>query len=320
MDFVFYFCLLVCWNHSNGHGQRLRLDRISCFLINKSISLQLMTLPRELLIGFSRTSLETMGGFMLAPVKTSFRSRATVLLRGEYIWIIHVIQILLQFMVVQQRQVSEQFFFFNLCRRIVLTLFSCLCTWLIFSWLCHCDINLWEASYLQIYLVAENRVLKIYPLRIGTSEGAVEVFFGQWHGTEGAGEIIGISASISTSCVLITVKNRGLFAYRLHGQLLWSAGPVLYQHGYRQGCRKNITGCYFTSPPVIDQCEASIFVSSINHSSSFLFFFFLDLVFFLSKHDLSWRSLILWGRYIRYRFVVLILSGSRILAHLEVDL
>ncbi|XP_051118946.1 protein GAMETE EXPRESSED 3 isoform X3 [Andrographis paniculata] len=41
---------------------------------------------------------------------------------------------------------------------------------------------------------------------------------------------------------------------------MWSAGPVLYRHGYRQGCRKNITKCYFTSMPIIDHCEASIFV------------------------------------------------------------
>ena len=64
--------------------------------------------------------------------------------------------------------------------------------------------------YLQIYLVAENKVLKIYPLRIGTNEAPVEVFF------ECAEEIIGIAASLSSSCVLINVKNRGLFAYRLY--------------------------------------------------------------------------------------------------------
>ncbi|KAG6396174.1 hypothetical protein SASPL_142316 [Salvia splendens] len=105
-----------------------------------------------------------------------------------------------------------------------------------------------------IYLVAENKVLKVYPLRIGTNEAPVEVFF------ECAEEIVGIAASLSSSCVLINAKNRGLFAYRLYGQLFWSAGPVLYQHGYRQGCRRNVTDCYFTSAPVIDQCEASIFM------------------------------------------------------------
>lgn len=118
-------------------------------------------------------------------------------------------------------------------------------------------------SMWQIYLVAENRVLKISPLRIGTGESPVEVFFGpRQGGEEGPGKILGISASLSSSCVLITVQNQGLFAYRLHRQLIWSAGPVLCLHGYRQGCRKNITDCYFTSPPSIDHCEASIFMSN----------------------------------------------------------
>ncbi|KAM7516626.1 hypothetical protein LguiA_006209 [Lonicera macranthoides] len=109
----------------------------------------------------------------------------------------------------------------------------------------------------KLYLVAENRVLKISTRNIGSSEFAVELFFGPE-----PGEIIGLSVSTSSSCVLINVKNRGLFAYRLHGQLLWSAGPVLYQSGYRQGCRKNVTECYFTSVPVIDHCEASIYMSN----------------------------------------------------------
>ncbi|KAL0450229.1 UNVERIFIED_CONTAM: protein GAMETE EXPRESSED 3 [Sesamum latifolium] len=122
--------------------------------------------------------------------------------------------------------------------------------------------NICKANYWQIYLVAENRVLKIYPLRIGTPEPAVEVFFGPGQGTEVQGEIIGISTSIFSSCVVINVKNQGLFAYRLYGQLLWRAGPVLNQHGYLQGCRNNITECHFTSVPVIDHCEASIYISN----------------------------------------------------------
>ncbi|KAL0377833.1 UNVERIFIED_CONTAM: protein GAMETE EXPRESSED 3 [Sesamum radiatum] len=122
--------------------------------------------------------------------------------------------------------------------------------------------NICKANYCQIYLVAENRVLKIYPLRIGTSEPAVEVFFGPGQDTNVQGEIIGVSASIFSSCVVINVKNQGLFAYRLYGQLLWRAGPVLNQHGYLQGCRNNITECHFTSVPVIDHCEASIYISN----------------------------------------------------------
>ncbi|KAL0332274.1 UNVERIFIED_CONTAM: protein GAMETE EXPRESSED 3 [Sesamum calycinum] len=122
--------------------------------------------------------------------------------------------------------------------------------------------NICKANYWQIYLVAENRVLKIYPLRIGTSEPALEVFFGPGQGTEEPGEIIGISASIFSSCVIINLKNQGLFAYRLYGQLMWTAGPVLNQHGYLQGCTYNITECHFTSVPVIDHCEASIYISN----------------------------------------------------------
>ncbi|KAL3833434.1 hypothetical protein ACJIZ3_008170 [Penstemon smallii] len=123
------------------------------------------------------------------------------------------------------------------------------------DYMCNSNIAPVHGGSRKLYLVAENRVLKIHPLKIGTSDPAVEVFFGP-------GEIIGLSVSISSSCVLISVQNRGLFAYRLHGQLIWSAGPVLYQHGYRQGCRKNITDCYFTSVPVIDHCESSIYISN----------------------------------------------------------
>lgn len=131
------------------------------------------------------------------------------------------------------------------------------------NYTCNANIAPVHGGSSKIYLVAENRVLKISPLRIGTGEAPVEVFFGQRQGgEEGPGKILGISASLSSSCVLITVQNRGVFAYRLHGQLIWSVGPVLYQHGYRQGCRKNITDCYFTSPPAIDHCEASIFMSN----------------------------------------------------------
>ncbi|XP_027771376.1 protein GAMETE EXPRESSED 3 [Solanum pennellii] len=112
----------------------------------------------------------------------------------------------------------------------------------------------------KIYVIAEDRVLKINPLNVGSSETAVELFFGSEY--ERLGDIVGLAVSISSSCVLINVKNRGLFAYRLQGKLYWSVGPVLYQHGYRQGCRKNITECYFSSVPVIDHCEASIYISN----------------------------------------------------------
>ena len=103
-------------------------------------------------------------------------------------------------------------------------------------------------------MVEENRVLKINPLN-NDPYSTVQEFFGPE-----PGEIIGLAVSVSSSCVIINVRNRGLFAYRLQGQLLWTAGPVLYQHGYRQGCRKNISDCYFSSNPVIDHCEANIYV------------------------------------------------------------
>ncbi|KAK1383845.1 Gamete expressed [Heracleum sosnowskyi] len=108
-----------------------------------------------------------------------------------------------------------------------------------------------------LYVVAENRVMKINLGNIGTSESALEVFFGPE-----SGEIIGLSVSTSISCIVINVKNRALFAFRLHGKPLWNAGPVIYQNGYRQGCRRSTTNCYFTSVPVIDQCEASIYISN----------------------------------------------------------
>ncbi|KAK4706589.1 hypothetical protein R3W88_033852 [Solanum pinnatisectum] len=106
----------------------------------------------------------------------------------------------------------------------------------------------------------KDRVLKINPLNVGSSELAVELFFGSEY--ERLGHIIGLAVSISSSCILINVKNRGLFAYRLQGKLYWSVGPVLYQHGYRQGCRKDITECYFSSVPMFDHCEASIYISN----------------------------------------------------------
>ncbi|KAJ7974209.1 Protein GAMETE EXPRESSED 3 [Quillaja saponaria] len=114
----------------------------------------------------------------------------------------------------------------------------------------------------KIYLVAENRVVKINFHNIGTAEPASEVFFGPGPGEEAQVEIIGITVSTLSSIVFISIKNRGLFAYMMHGHLLWSAGPVLYQFGYRQGCGKNATDCYFASVPFLDQCEANVYISN----------------------------------------------------------
>lgn len=124
----------------------------------------------------------------------------------------------------------------------------------------HCtNVNFLQTIW-KIYVVAENRILKINLLNIGTSQPAAEVFLGLQPDKEGNGEIIGLSASTLVSSIFINIKGRGLFAYTTLGKLLWSAGPVIDQFGYRQGCRKNATDCYFTSVPVIDQCEASIYV------------------------------------------------------------
>ncbi|XVF25229.1 hypothetical protein REPUB_Repub13aG0195200 [Reevesia pubescens] len=113
----------------------------------------------------------------------------------------------------------------------------------------------------KIYLIAENRVLQINTMKVGTSEPAIQIFFGPEPGQQDGDEIVGLAVSTLCSSVFINVKNRGLFAYLMRGQLLWSAGPVLDQYGYRQGCRKDIADCYFASVPVIDQCEASVYVS-----------------------------------------------------------
>ncbi|KAK5793574.1 protein GAMETE EXPRESSED 3 [Gossypium arboreum] len=113
----------------------------------------------------------------------------------------------------------------------------------------------------KIYLIAENRVLRINIMKIGTSEPAVQVLFDPGPGQRGD-EIVGIAVSTLCSSVIINVKNRGLFSYLMRGQLLWSVGPVIDQYGYRQGCWKNVSDCYFASAPVIDQCEASVYISN----------------------------------------------------------
>ena len=94
--------------------------------------------------------------------------------------------------------------------------------------------------YFQIYLVAENRVLKINSFNIGSSKPAAEVFFDPVPGQEELIEIIGLSVSTLSSSVFINIKNRGLFAYTTRGQLLWSVGPVSYRFGYQQIGRAHV--------------------------------------------------------------------------------
>ncbi|GAU45592.1 hypothetical protein TSUD_285610, partial [Trifolium subterraneum] len=113
-----------------------------------------------------------------------------------------------------------------------------------------------------IYLVAENRLLKIDYGNIGISEPTVEVFFGPAPGQKAEAEIIGLSVSTLSSSVFINIKNRGLFAYLSRGRLLWSLGPTLYQFGYRQGCKKNLTDCHFASVPIANS-EGELYCLSV---------------------------------------------------------
>ncbi|KAL2895923.1 Protein GAMETE EXPRESSED 3 [Bienertia sinuspersici] len=115
---------------------------------------------------------------------------------------------------------------------------------------------------LQVYILAENKVLRINSSSVGTSAPSVELFYGNVSTVERSDEILGLSASMLTSSVYINIKNKGLFAFSLRGRLRWSAVPVLNLFGYYQGCKKNVTGCYFTSYPVIDSCESSVYISN----------------------------------------------------------
>ncbi|MQL82828.1 hypothetical protein Taro_015304 [Colocasia esculenta] len=114
----------------------------------------------------------------------------------------------------------------------------------------------------KVFLIAEDRVLKVKPLNIGTPEPVVEIFYGPNSTIGGSGEIIGLSISISLSALFITVKDRGVFAFRLRGDPMWSAGPVLHRFGYPQGCKNNLTDCHFNSAPVVDQCEGTLYISN----------------------------------------------------------
>ncbi|KAI3907666.1 hypothetical protein MKW98_016310 [Papaver atlanticum] len=127
---------------------------------------------------------------------------------------------------------------------------------------CYVDIPPIQDEFGKIYLVAENKILKINPPSVRNPESTFEIFFGDMLTTEGSNKIAGMAVSVISSLMFITVENRGLFAYRLRGQRLWSAGPVLYRSGYRLGCKRNVTDCHFTSTPVVDQCEGSVYISN----------------------------------------------------------
>ncbi|XP_056696594.1 protein GAMETE EXPRESSED 3 isoform X2 [Spinacia oleracea] len=114
----------------------------------------------------------------------------------------------------------------------------------------------------KVYIIAENKVLRINSLSVVASDPAVELLFGNETTGGTSDEILGLSASMLTSSVYVNIKNKGFFAYSLRGRLRWSALPVLNQFGYSQGCNKNVTDCYFTSSPVFDSCESSVYISN----------------------------------------------------------
>uniref|UniRef100_A0ACD5W1F0 Uncharacterized protein n=1 Tax=Avena sativa TaxID=4498 RepID=A0ACD5W1F0_AVESA len=116
----------------------------------------------------------------------------------------------------------------------------------------------------KIYLVVEdNKVIKISPQNRETSTPTLEVFFSHSSAPGRSEEIIGLSTSSSYSSLFITIANRGLFSFSLReGKLLWSAGPVIDRFGYRLGCKGNISGCYFSSAPVVDQCEGTLYITN----------------------------------------------------------
>ena len=70
---------------------------------------------------------------------------------------------------------------------------------------------------MQVYLIADNRILVIKYGRIVVVEPEAEGFFGPRPGEPVEAEIIGLSVSTSGSTVYINVKKRGLFAYHSHG-------------------------------------------------------------------------------------------------------
>ncbi|RCV26096.1 hypothetical protein SETIT_5G218300v2 [Setaria italica] len=111
-----------------------------------------------------------------------------------------------------------------------------------------------------VYLVAEDKVIKVTPPNAHTAKPASEVFF-SYNATPGRSEqIIGMSVSGSYSSLFLTIRNRGLFVFSLQGELQWSLGPVLDWFGHRLGCEGNVSGCYFDSAPVLDHSGGAIYI------------------------------------------------------------
>ncbi|WZZ22283.1 protein GAMETE EXPRESSED 3 [Brassica rapa] len=111
------------------------------------------------------------------------------------------------------------------------------------------------SGFNQMLVLTENRILRIDFPRNGT-KSEPETFF------DPGETILGFAVSISSSSVYITVKDHGLYAYNMLRQQLWIAEPKTERFGYRLGCQKDYENCKFDSGPVIDSCEASIYISN----------------------------------------------------------
>ena len=148
---------------------------------------------------------------------------------------------------------------------VALLVLSMLCTSVSFGLLFLSSALTTIFNCLQVYIIAENQVLSINVRSHGTSHPIVVLFWGNASTQETSKEVLGLSTSMSTSSVYINIKNEGLFAYSNRGKLRWNALPVLNQFGYSQGCQKNVTNCYFTSSPIIDSCENSVYVCMYVH-------------------------------------------------------
>lgn len=109
--------------------------------------------------------------------------------------------------------------------------------------------------------MAENKVIKVTPRNVRTAEPALEVFFSRNATSGRSEEIIGLAISGRYSSLFLTISNLGFFAFSLRGELQWSVGPALNLFDYRIGCKRNVSGCYFDSAPVLDQCEGVLYVS-----------------------------------------------------------
>ncbi|KAJ1284210.1 hypothetical protein BS78_03G187600 [Paspalum vaginatum] len=136
----------------------------------------------------------------------------------------------------------------------------------------------------KVYVVAEDKVIKVTPEKIYTLEPASEVFFAL-NATPGRSEeIIGMSIISGFSYLFLTIRNRGLFAFSLQGKLQWSIGPVIDRLGCRLGCKGNVSSCYFDLAPVLDHCEGALYISNTEGQ---LYSLYIDTPQFRWVQDLS---------------------------------